>query len=127
MFPRSGDDTFASTQIGRLYGELRDQLRQFADKSIRCVDKQDMLFANQFEQLSRLIEERDRFWRHHLRGLQELLRDLQNMSEEFGSPDPAERNRAHHRIWETMETLERLLRVVALLETDHRRWQNKDT
>lgn len=125
--PRVRDDTFPSTQIGRLYGELRNQVMRFADKSIQCVDEQDVSFDDKLKQLDRLIEERDHFWRYHLRGSQELLRDLQNMSEQFGSPDPPERNLMHHRIWETLERLKEVLRVVALLETDHHRWRSKDT
>ena len=38
MFARSGEDTFGSTRIGRIYNDLKDQFNQSLEKSGRRLD-----------------------------------------------------------------------------------------
>jgi hypothetical protein len=126
MHARSWDDTFAFTQIGRLYRELRGQLQCFSDKMFRCGDNQDALFHDNIEQLNCLIKERDHFWQHHCERSKEFLIELRQIKEELGLNPPSSEF-PNQRIWGMLEELERVLRVVALLETDHQRWRIEDS
>ena len=115
MFARSGDDLFKSTQIGRLYENIKTQLQQSArNLSRRCDDKQPNSSTDeQFKKLDDLIQEQNHFWHQHFEGSIDILVSLRHTVGGLGSTNTHETECAYNQIMKMMEELERLLRTLS--------------
>ena len=103
---RSGDDTFGSTQTGKAFERLQQQLTGNKGDQPRL--------QNAIQDFEREIDRRDHDWNSRFRHVRELLKDPREWTIDTKRPE------AHY----SVERLEPLARYFALLETDHRRWKH---
>lgn len=106
MYARKADDTFSATTIGRDYEELKEVI--YRDQTLNFDEiKQlaDSLLAH--------IREQDRRWRYLV---EEALSRLNHLTNDARDEE----------IYAIVQDLERCIRQISLLETDHNIWKRLD-
>lgn len=120
MYARRGDDTFSSTSIGRAYDVLkRYLLREHSGFSLLGETCDDLLSQ---------IEKLDELWRSTLNHAKELIGGVKNIQGQStfrsdGATTHQISDEMQDQTYRLLEGLEHCLRIIALLETDHRRWK----
>jgi hypothetical protein len=119
MFTREGDDTFSATPIGKACGDMKKSFEshekhQSATEALKAL----------FDQLN----EAERFWETKLREAKHWLGEIDSILNEppvshdsqEGTSDPKYEQK-HRRAYTTLEKLEKSMRVLSLIQTDHDR------
>ncbi len=118
---RSGDDSFTTTQIGHVYSSMETEILGMRDDPINTSKKH-------LAALLELVEKLNHRWQHNLRHTEGLLSHLQTIIEKSVVQKPVQTvSRTDRKQYKPLreewhklyQELERCLRVVALLETDH--------
>lgn len=119
VFMRSGDDSFSSTPVGKAYEELK---KSFLD------NKDPEQFTQLIRALLTKLDEIDRSWNSALFAARRIIEELNRLKTKSDSANANadSRNLVDEIISEgcrLFEMLEQYLRVVSLIQTDHRKWR----
>ena len=115
---RPADDTFDSTPTGQAFKSLAHQLLQ--------PDSSQDVVLEAFQQLAEHVDRQDHAWNSRAREARQSLDDLRAVTQvawsDRSAVESAERERQRSETYRLIGKLEDLVRYIALVETDHRRW-----
>jgi hypothetical protein len=121
MWARGADDTFGETRIGKAYDEVNDLIRRELDAALsanregRTHQIRDSM-ADDFDGLQDLVKELQRYLHLNAESIDEIIsRIASDVTGPEGLGTEALEEKMH-----LVKSLEEPLRVVSLLETDHK-------
>jgi hypothetical protein len=122
MFTRSGDDSFSSTSLGKVYEELKKYLLE-RDKY--------QLQAEPWDGFSAHLDELERFWNSVLEHARHLLGEIGRIAQTPNVPlggevdtNNGQNYEMRDQVYSMLEDLEKSIRILSLIETGHNKWKS---
>lgn len=114
MFPRTADDQFPNTELGKRFVSLRDEARRLLDQNLLkenpgAVEGRDSLGSYR-DRVHHRIDELDSIWLHHSKSARGVLGAFMTEND---------RSTQSGRWLDSLDVLERSLRRLALVEGSH--------